>query len=153
MVKDNTEPQGFGDEGNELDVILASEFPGIQSVDPEAVASRMAKRVQSAETLDDLFDSLTGKSSDELVGKRYEFQSVVWQPYEARRDGDTKVIPLALCQVVDLDTGEADEFVTTAFMLTQFLRRAEVIGAYPFKAKIVAKTTRSGQSALNFERV
>jgi len=153
MAKDNTEPQGFGDEPGALDAVMASTFPGIQSVDPEAVAQRMAKRVQSADTLDDLFDSLTGKSSDQLVGKRYEFREVAWQPYEATRDGETKVIPLALCEVVDLDTGEADEFVTTAFMLTQFLRRAQVIGALPFRAKIVEKTTRSGQSALNFERV
>lgn len=153
MAGKDHEADGFEEPSTDVEAALATAFPGIQSVDPEAVQGRMAKRIQGADSLDELFDSLTGKSSDELVGKRYEFRSVTWQPYEAVRDGVKSIIPLALCEVVDLDTGEEDEFVTTAFMLTQFLRRAQVIGAFPFKAKIAERTTRSGQSALNFERV
>lgn len=151
-AKDNDgtdEVAGFGDNDAALEAALASEFPGIQSVDPEAIMGRMSERIKRAESLDELFDSLAGKSSDQLVGKRFEFRTVNWQPYESQRG----TIPLALCEVVDLDTGEPDEFVTTAFMLVHFLRRAQVIGVLPFRARIVEKQTRSGQTALNFERV
>jgi hypothetical protein len=34
-----------------------------------------------------------------------------------------------------------------------FIRRAELIGAIPFDAKIVGKKTANGQTALNFERL
>ena len=73
-------------------------------------------------------------------------------------DGEMRVvadapIPLAICQAVDLTTGEETEFATTAGVLTMFIRRAELIGAIPFDAKIVGKKTANGQTALNFERV
>jgi hypothetical protein len=141
----------FGDGENEpsIDPVLAANFPTIREVSPEAVMARMAQRVQRADNIDDLFDSLTGNSSDALVGKSFEFISVEWQPYES----DRGVIPQAVVQGVDLTSGELTEFVTTGGMLVQFLRRAEVIGAFPFRARIVEKTTKRGQRALNFERV
>lgn len=125
------------------------QFPEIQSVDPNAVIERMVKRVRSAGTIDDLFDALTGTSSDQMLGRSFEFTDVTWQPYLS----DRGTIPLAVCDVVDLSTGESTEFVTTATMLVHFLRQAQILGAYPFKARVVGKKTNSGQTALNFERI
>jgi hypothetical protein len=137
------------DEAIAVDSNGVANFPAIRAVDPEAVIERMAQRIRSADSLDALFDSLTGNSSDALVGKSFSFTDVEWQPYESNRG----IIPQAIVTAVDLDTGEQTEFVTTAGMLVEFLRRAEVIGAYPFSARIVEKTTKSGNKALNFERV
>jgi hypothetical protein len=134
--------------GGDVSALLAASFPEIREVTPEAVIDRMTKRVRSATNLDQLFDSLTGNSSDALVGKSFEFTGVEWQPYESEKG----IIPQAICEATDLATGEATEFVTTAGMLVQFLRQAQVLNAYPFKARIVEKTTKRGQKALNFER-
>jgi hypothetical protein len=131
------------------EALLMEAFPELQAIDPEAVKVRMASRVHQAQSLDDLFDTLAGNSSDLLVGKSYEFQAIVWQPYES----ENGPIPQAVCSAVDLSTGEATEFVTTAFMLVNFLRRAQVLNVLPFKARIVEKQTKRGQKALNFERV
>ena len=143
------EPDDDGLTGAALEARTYEQFPELRDVDPEAVAERMAARVRQAETLDDLFDSLTGQSSDSLAGKSFEFRDVAWQPYRSQRG----IIPLAVCDAVDLSTGEVREFVTTAKMLVTFLRRAQQLGVYPFKARIVEKVTTSGQKALNFERV
>jgi hypothetical protein len=117
--------------------------------DPLATQERMAKRVRSTKSMDELFDALSGKSSDEMVNKAFQFNGVAWQAYETERGQ----IPLAVCEVVDLATGEETEFVTTGGMLVQFLYQAELLNGYPFRARIVEKQTRSGQKALNFERV
>lgn len=146
---------GFGDKPVSGDIVdpgeaeLLKAFPGIAEQTPEAIMDRMAARVRSQTTLDGLFDALSGNSSDSLVGKSFEFDGVAWQAYES----DRGLIPQAVCQVVDLSTGEATEFVTTAWMLVNFLRQAEVIGVFPFKARIVGRRTKRGQTALNFERV
>ena len=135
---------------NDAEMVRLSEFfPEIRPVDPEAVMDRMRNRVRKASSLDDLFDVLNGTSSDGLVGKSFEFVGVSWQPYQAERG----VIPQAVCDVVDLKTGEATEFVTTGSMLVEFLRQAQVLNSFPFRARIVEKTTKSGQKALNFERM
>jgi len=146
---DTPEPQGFGDDEVALDAALVAAFPEILEVSPEAVMDRMAGRLRKSTNLDQLFDSLSGNSSDSLVGKSFEFHTVEWQPYES----DRGIIPQAVCGVVDLATGEITEFVTTAWMLVNFLRQAQVINALPFKARIVEKRTKRGQTALNFERV
>lgn len=121
----------------------------IRNVDPDAVADRMAGRVLGANSIDELFNSLSGKTSDELVGKAFEFLDVAFQPYEA----ESGTIPLAVCNVVDLTTGEVTEFATTGKMLVSFLFQATRIGAFPFKARIAGKKTTRGQTALNFERI
>lgn len=124
-------------------------FPALLDMDPDEAAGRIIARYQRAETLDDLFDVLEGNTSKTLVGHKFQFRSVAWAPYES----DRGVIPLAICDAVDLDTGEETEFATTGQMLVQFLRRAELIGAYPFEAKLTATKTNSKRDALNFERV
>lgn len=124
-------------------------FGELLSVDPESVMERFAQRFMAAETIEDLFDALEGNLSRSLVGHKVRISSVAWAPYQS----DRGTIPLAICQAVDLTTGEETEFATTAGVLTMFIRRAELIGAIPFDAKIVGKKTSNGQAALNFERV
>ena len=124
-------------------------FPELLSMDPGDVMARFAERFSQAETLDDLFDALEGNTSKNLVGKKVRVTKVQWAPYES----DRGVIPLAICEAVNLTTGEEMEFATTSGVLTMFIRRAEIIGAIPFEARIAGKKTSSGQTALNFERV
>jgi len=137
------------DNSAELTDIFTTEFGEVTIAAPEAILQRMGERYNSAETIDDLFAALEGKSSDAMVGRKFRFLGVSWSPYQA----DSGIIPLATCDVIDLDTGEQTEFVTTAYMLVRFIRRAIQIGAMPFEARIVGKKTNSGQTALNFERV
>ena len=124
------------------------DFPEIMNVDPAAVADRMAKRVMSATNLDELFDSLSGSTSDALVGRSFHILGVAWQPFESERG----VIPNAIVDAADIKTGESREFATTGRMLVAFLRKAQLLNLFPFDVRIVEKTTRSGQKALNFER-
>jgi hypothetical protein len=124
-------------------------FPDLLDQNPEAVRARFAARFMRAETLDDLFDVLEGTLSKDLVGKRIQVTDVQWAPFES----DRGVIPLAICQAADVETGEVFEFATTSAALTMFIRRAQLIKALPFNARVAAKKTRSGQTALNFERV
>lgn len=126
-----------------------AEFPELRSVDPDAVRERIQARYKRAETIDDLFDVMGGGTSNRWIGRRIEVRSVAWQPYEA----DRGVIPLAVCQVLDLDTNKDDEFVTTADGLVGFLRAAQLMDAIPFRAKVVEKATKNRRTALNFERV
>lgn len=124
-------------------------FPDLISQDPAEVRERFTARFMRAETLDDLFNVLQGSTSQDLVGKRVQIRGVAWAPYMS----DDGIIPLAICDAADVETGEALEFATTSQMLTTFIRRAELIDALPFNARITETKTRSGQNALNFERV
>lgn len=123
-------------------------FPNLLDQDPQEVEARFAKRFAQAETLEDLFNVLEGNTSKDMVGRTIEIRDVAWAPYES----DRGIIPLAVCTAVDTGSGEVLEFATTGGMLTKFIRRAEVIGAIPFTARITAKKTRGGKDALNFER-
>jgi hypothetical protein len=125
-----------------------AEFGNIQVADAGAISKRMSARYDNAKNLDDLFDALEGSSSKQLVGKVFTFLSVAWQRY----DSDRGPVPQAVCNVVDVATGEADEFVTTGDMLVKFLANAVRLNAYPFTARIVEKTTKRGRKALNLER-
>lgn len=124
-------------------------FPELLSMDHGDVTARFAQRFTRAETIDDLFDVLEGNTSKTLVGTKLRLESVQWAPYES----DRGVIPNAICKAVNLSTGEEFEFATTSGVLTMFIRRAELIGAIPFEARIAGKKTSNGQTALNFERV
>jgi len=124
-------------------------MPELRTVDPAEVSKRMGDRVLGAGSLDELFDALSGNTSDALIGRSFQFNDVIFQPYKATRG----IIPAAVCDVTDLSTGEASEFWTSGDMVVKFLYRAKTLGAFPFKARLVGKKTNSGQTALNFERV
>lgn len=117
--------------------------------DPEAAVRRMSERMLKADSLDALYDSTKGITSDELDGKSIEVTSVEWQQYES----DRGPIPQAVVQATNLIDGDVFEFVTTATMLVTFLFKAQQLGAIPFKARITGKKTKSGNTALNFERL
>lgn len=146
LVGNDDDAHGNGTELAPYDQAL---FPDLLSQDPAAVRERFARRFAQAETLEDLFSVLEGQTSKDMVGRRVQLSGVAWAPFES----DRGVIPLAICQAADVETGEAFEFATTSEALTMFIRRVELIGAFPFNAKIAAKKTRGGQTALNFERV
>ena len=124
-------------------------FPTLLDQDPEAVRARFARRFAAAGNIDDLFDALEGNTAQGLVGRSLEIRAVGWAPYESERG----IIPNAICEAVDVKTGEVLEFATTSDALVLFIRQAELVKALPFRAKIAKKTTRSGNTALNFERV
>lgn len=125
-----------------------AKFPMLREVDPEAVQARMAAQIFKAETIDDLFGTLNGTLSRDLIGTAIDVRGVEWQPYES----DRGIIPLAVVSAVKIETGELVEFATTSTMLVAFLRQAELIEALPFATRIVGKKTKSGNMALNFER-
>lgn len=108
-----------------------------------------AARFAKAETVDALFDALAGNTSKSLVGRRLQVMSVRWRLYQA----DEGWTPMAICDAADVETGEVLEFATTSAMLTAFIRRVQLIDAFPFNTRITETKTRSGQTALNFERV
>lgn len=123
-------------------------FPDLLSQDPLAVMQRFARRFMAAESLDALFDVLSGNTAQALVGRRLQISQVAWAPFTS----DRGIIPNAICQASDIETGEVLEFATTSEALTMFIRRAELIGALPFNVKVAAVKTKGGNTALNFER-
>lgn len=135
-------------ESTELVAYDPALFPALVDQDPDEVQSRFAKRFLAAETIEDLFGVLSGNTSKDLVGRALEIRKVSWAPFES----DRGIIPNAICEAADVNTGELVEFATTSAMLTMFIRRAELIGALPFVARITSKKTRNGNNALNFER-
>lgn len=133
------------------DVVLYDHnlFPELRWQDPLEANARFAKRFANAEGLDDLFGVMSGNTSQHMVGRRLEVKAIDWIAYQA----DDGVIPNAICDAVDIDSGEVLEFATTSGMCTMFLRKAELLGLLPIRVKIVEKLTKSNQKALNFEKV
>lgn len=121
----------------------------VRKQDPEAAVQRISSRMLGTNSLDELFSATKGITSDELDGKSIEVTGVEWSEYESQRGP----IPLAVVQATDLMTGESFEFATTATMLVTFLYQAQRLSAIPFRARIAAKQTRGGNTALNFERI
>ena len=145
----------FGDDDEVVDTITGEIVaPGgivvnATKADPEAAVRRMSERMLKADSLDALYDSTKGITSDELDGKSIEVTSVEWQQYES----DRGPIPQAVVQATNLIDGDVFEFVTTATMLVTFLYKAQQLNAIPFRARITGKKTKSGNTALNFERL
>ena len=123
-------------------------FPTLLDPDPLEVSARFARRFAAAETVDDLFAVLEGNTVKGMVGRVVEIREVAWIPYES----DRGIIPNAILVAGDVETGEALEFATTAEMCVLFVRRCELIGGLPVKVRITEKRTRSGRTAINFER-
>lgn len=124
-------------------------FPELKWADPEDANRRFADRFQRAENLDDLFDVLQGNNTKGMIGRRLEIQAVEWQAFQS----DRGVIPNAICLAADIDSGEVLEFATTSGFCTMFIRKAELLNLMPLKVKITEKVTKSGQKAINFEKV
>jgi hypothetical protein len=139
----------MADKAQELIAYDPALFPRLLDQDPEAVRERFAKRFMAAESIDDLFSVLEGNTTKDLVGRKLRIHGVSWAPFES----DRGVIPNAICDAADLDTGEMLEFATTGEQCVLFLRKAELLGVIPFDARIVSKKTRNGYNALNFERI
>lgn len=135
--------------GGELVLYDTNLFPELKWQDPQEATLRFAKRFGRAQTADDLFNVLSGNSTQQMVGRKVEIRSVEWIAYQA----DDGVIPNAICDAVDLETGELTEFATTSMMCTMFIRQAELLELLPLRVKVVEKLTRAGQKALNFEKV
>lgn len=128
--------------------IVAAAFPDTER-DVEAVQAKMAARLWESESLDELFDSLQGKTSDKLVGKVIEVQSLDWDTYESADRGPIHCVTVS---GKDVANGEEIEFWTSGYMVVRFLRKAELLHLLPFKARVEGKKTRSGQTALNLVR-
>lgn len=135
--------------GAELIAYDPAIFPDLHVQDPQAAQARFAQRFLQADTVDALFDALKGNTSQDLVGRRLQVLGVAWAPYES----DIGTIPMAICNAADVESGEVLEFATTSAALTLFLRRVEMIDGFPFNTRITETKTRSGQTALNFEKV
>lgn len=134
-----------------MDVVLYDHelFPDLRWQDPLEFEARSAERFKRAGSLDDLFEVMGGNSAQKMVGRRLEVQEVDFVAYQA----DDGVIPNAICLAVDIDSSEVLEFSTTSGFHTKFLRKAQLLGLLPVKLKITETLTKSGQKALNFEKV
>lgn len=124
-------------------------FPDLANADPREGALRLVERIFAAENEQEVFDALKGETSKNMVGRRLEFRDVAWQPFYSERGA----IPNAICTAADLDSGEVVTFATTGLVLTASIRKLQLLGKVPFRARIVPVKTNSGQTALNFEAV
>lgn len=138
----------MADTSTELVAYDQTLFPKLLDQDPEAVTARFAQRFLTAGSVDELFDVLKGQTSRDMIGRRLQLLDVAWAPFES----DRGIVPLAICNATDIETGEVLEFATTSMALTMFIRRCELIDALPVNVRITSKKTRGGNDALNFER-
>jgi hypothetical protein len=124
-------------------------FGDLKWQDPQDMGRKLGERMNRAKSVDDLFGVLEGNSTKMMIGRKVEILDADFYAYQA----DEGVIPNAICQAVDIDTGEVLEFATTSGFCTAFLRKAQLLDGFPLKVKITDTLTRSGQKAINFERV
>lgn len=120
----------------------------VREQDPDKVLARMAARYAQAKTLDDLFEVMEGTLTKNIIGKTIRVVGVEWAPYD--KEGKEGV--LAVLQCADASTGEISEVATTAFQPLMFTYYAELLGQLPFEVRVTESKTRSGQTAINFER-
>jgi hypothetical protein len=134
-----------------MDVVLYDHrlFGELKWQDPQDMGRKLGERMNRAKSLDDLFGVLEGSSTKNMIGRKVEILEVDFYAYQA----DEGVIPNGICQAVDIDTGEVLEFATTSGFCTAFLKKAQLLELFPVKVKITETLTRSGQKAINFEKV
>lgn len=134
-----------------MDVVLYDHqlFGDLKWQDPQDMGRKLGERMNRAQSLDDLFGVMEGQSTKNMIGRKVEVTDVDFYAYQA----DDGVIPNAICQAVDLDSGEVIEFATTSGFCTAFLKRAQLLDLLPVKLRITDTLTRSGQRAINFERL
>lgn len=139
------------------DVVLYDHnlFPELRWQDPNEVNTRFAARYGSATTLDELYDASGGDSVKNLVGETVQILDVDFVAYQA----DDGVIPNGLVVAANVKTGEVVQFACTASQPNMFMARAlslgllpEAKGKDPVLVRITDTKTRSGQTAVNFEK-
>jgi hypothetical protein len=123
-------------------------FGELRWQDPAEIGLRAGKRIDGAQSADDLFDVMTGNTASKLVGKVLEIREVDFIAYQA----DDGVIPNGICTAVDTGSGEVLEFSVTSLVCTHQLKKAQIMGWLPWKVRITEVQTRNNQKALNFER-
>lgn len=133
-----------------MDVVLYDPtlFGELKWQDPQDMGRKVGERMNRASTVEDLFAVLQGRSTKDMIGRKVEVLDVDFYAYQA----DDGVIPNAICQAVDTDTGEVLEFATTSGFCTAFLKKAQLLGLLPVKVKITETLTRGGNRAINFEQ-
>lgn len=139
------------------DVVLYDRtlFPELRWQDPMEVNQRFAQRYGQAETLEDLYDASSGNSVKKLVGETIQILDVDFIAYQA----DDGVIPNGLVIAASAKTGEVFQFACTAQQPNMFMARALALGLLPQadgKAPVLVRITdtktRSGQTAINFDK-
>lgn len=133
-----------------MDVVLYDHalFGELKWQDPQDMGVKLGERMNRAQSLSDLWGALKGNSTQTMIGRKLEILDVDFYAYQA----DDGVIPNAICQAVDLDTGEILEFATTSGFCTAFLRKAQLLDLLPVKVKITETLTKGGNKAINFEQ-
>lgn len=144
-------------DASSVEVVLYDKalFPELRWQDPQEANARFVARFNQAETLDDLYNVLSGANTQGLIGRKFQILDVDFVAYQA----DDGIIPNALCLGADLDSGEVLQFATTSGQPTMFLGRARLLGLLPAEegkervlVKITETKTRSGNTAINFDR-
>jgi hypothetical protein len=83
-----------------------------------------------------------------MIGRKVEIVEAEFYAYQA----DDGVIPNAVCQAVDIGSGEVLEFATTSGFCTAFLKKAQLLGLFPVRVKVTETLTKGGNKAINFEK-
>lgn len=136
-----------------IDLAVLNGLPMLQQTmgDPEAAQRSIVMRMLEAESPEQLLSIHEGKSSDDLVGKRYRVLEVAFGVYHvADRDVD---IPLAQVKANDLETGELETWATTATNLVATLIAFTQKGWLPYDFEIAQGTSSSGRDFLFFKRI
>lgn len=120
----------------------------ISKPDVDKITREMFSRILSASTIEEAFDSLSGKTSEDFVGHVFTFSDVNLTWYQPP-DRDTPV-PSATAKAVSID-GEVKNFWTSSAVCVAFLAKAKSLGILPVTWKVVETRTSSGRMALNFE--
>jgi hypothetical protein len=128
---------------------LGGNFPIEVAEDPLAIQKSIVARVFQATSLDELFGVWEAKTSDQLEDMTVKVLDAEFSTYTPV-DGNG---PMPLARVTYESNDKQDTFITTSPNLTSFIAQAQNLQALPFTAKIVGSRTRSGQTALHFERV
>lgn len=133
-----------------MDVVLYDHglFGELKWQDPQDMGRKLGERMNHAKSADDLFDALSGNSTQSMVGRKLEIMDADFYAYQS----DDGVIPNAICQAVDIDSGEVLEFATTSGFCAAFLKKAQLLKLFPLKVRVTETLTRSGNKAINFER-
>jgi hypothetical protein len=135
--------------GAQVELYDRNLFGNLISQDPEAVMARFAEQFMKASTVDEVFAVLEGNNASQFYGRKLEIRAVAWAPFRTEEG----MIPNAIIEAADLDSGELVQFSNTGRVSNMMLRKVELLGGLPWQVRIVGVRTAEGQTATNFERV